>query len=231
MTVEELESRVKALEEIVKSQVVEIRTLKDIEEINKLQNAYGYYLEHWMAQEVIDLFADGPEVSLTLNPGTFKGKAGVKRYFENTKPTSEFMHQMMQLSGIVDVAPDGKTAKGRWYGFGAIAMPRGDRIGQNFMAGIYTVDYIKESGVWKFRNLTFDIVYLAKPLEGWVKPERQATADAAPNPHAVIKADVPRTYYATYPSGYIVPFHFKHPVTGQPTSENSWNASLKKRTI
>lgn len=231
MTVEELESRVKALEEIVKSQAVEIRTLKDIEEINKLQNAYGYYLEHWMAQEVIDLFADGPDVSLTLNPGTFKGKAGVKRYFESTKPTSEFMHQMMQLSGIVDVAPDGKTAKGRWYGFGAIAMPRGDRIGQNFMAGIYTVDYIKESGVWKFKNLKFDIVYFAKPLEGWVKPERQATAGSAPNPHAVIKADVPRAYYATYPSGYIVPFHFKHPVTGKPTSENSWNASLKKSTI
>ena len=38
----------------------------------------------------------------------------------------EYLHQVMQLSGIVDVAPDGKTAMGRWYGFGANALPAGD---------------------------------------------------------------------------------------------------------
>jgi hypothetical protein len=46
MTIKELEARIKTLEEIVKSQAVEIRALKDIEEIKKLQRAYGYYLEH-----------------------------------------------------------------------------------------------------------------------------------------------------------------------------------------
>jgi hypothetical protein len=30
-----------------------------------------------------------------------------------------------------------------------------------------------------------------------------------------------------YPSGYIYPFHFVHPVTGKPTSEAKWNATLK----
>jgi hypothetical protein len=123
MAIKELELKIKTLEEMVKSQAIEIRTLKDIEEINRLQRAYGYYLEHWMAQEVIDLFSDSPEISLHLAVGTFLGRTGIKRYFEHNKPDNEFLHQMMQLSGIVDVEPDGNTAKGRWYGFGAIAHP------------------------------------------------------------------------------------------------------------
>ena len=46
MTVEELEGKVKVLEE-------KVRTLEDIEEIKKLQRAYGFYLEHWMAEDII----------------------------------------------------------------------------------------------------------------------------------------------------------------------------------
>ena len=30
-----------------------------------------------------------------------------------------------------------------------------------------------------------------------------------------LQADVPRTFNPRYPSGYIFPFHYKHPVTGQ----------------
>jgi hypothetical protein len=50
MTVEELEAEAKALR-------TKIRTLDDIEEIKKLQRAYGFYLEHWMAEDLIDLYA------------------------------------------------------------------------------------------------------------------------------------------------------------------------------
>jgi hypothetical protein len=59
MKIEELEAKVKTLEN-------KIRTLEDIEEIKKLQRAYGYYLEHWMAEDIIDCFADGPDTSLLV---------------------------------------------------------------------------------------------------------------------------------------------------------------------
>jgi hypothetical protein len=179
-----------------------------------------------MSQEVIDLFSDSPQISLHLAVGTFLGRTGIKRYFKHNKPDNEFLHQMMQLSGIVDVEPDGNTAKGRWYGFGAIALPGEKGVRQNFMCGIYTVDYIKEKGIWKFFKLQFDYVYSAKPLEGWVKPERVATASQGQS--FTIKPDTPRIMKSRYPSGYIVPFHFNHPVTGKRTSEDVWNSSLDK---
>jgi hypothetical protein len=227
MTVKDLDARIKALEKIVESQAAEIRTLKDIEEINRLQRAYGYYLEHWMIKEIVDLFSDSPEASLTLTAGSFLGKAGIKRYFEHHKPDNELLHQMMQLSGIVDVDPDGKTAKGRWYGFGGLAVPRGKGIKQYFMSGIYIAEYVKENGIWKFLKLQFDILYTATPLEGWVKPERMA-AVGPDQPMLLVKADVPRSDLVHYPSGHITPFHYKHPVTRKKTSEDAWNAALKK---
>ena len=83
MNAEAMESRLKTLEEQVKT----LQTLLDIEEIKKLQRAYGYYLEHWMAKEIVDLFSDSPDVSLEFpwNEGTYLGKEGVRKYYENRK--------------------------------------------------------------------------------------------------------------------------------------------------
>ena len=219
MNVEELEARLEVLEK-------QVRTLQDIEEIKTLQKAYGYYIEHWMAQEIIDLFADGPDVSLTLAAGTYLGKEGIRRYFENIKPTADFLHQVMQLSGIVNVDPDGKTAKGRWYGYGAIAIPSSTGVRESFMSGIYGCEYIKEDGTWKIKKLRFDLHYTATPARGWVRPEQAATIDPQYVP-TMLEADIPRTFNPRYPSGYIFPFHYKHPVTDKETSEGARNSSIE----
>jgi hypothetical protein len=216
----ELEAKVKALEN-------QVRTLTDIEEIKTLQKTYGYYLEHWMSQEIIDLFSDDPDVSLTLAPGTYLGKERIAEYFNRHKdPDPEFLHQVMQLSGVVNVDPEGKTAEGRWYGFGAVALPSDRGVRQFFMGGIYGGEYVKENGVWKIKRLRFDASYTAAPATGWVAPERLAPAETRP---AITgpQADVPRTFSPRYPSGYIFPFHYKHPVTGKKTSEEERNASIE----
>ena len=212
----------------------EVQRLKDVEEIKNLQRAYGYYIENWMAQEIIDLFSDGPDVSLTLAVGTYLGKEGVRKYFEradNANP--EFMHQVMQLSSIVTVGPGETTATGRFYGFGAVAMPIGDGVNELFMGGTYEGKYVKEDGVWKFKSLRFDMKYTATPARGWVKPDRKATS-ASITPEArrgmgQLEADIPREVPSRYPSGYILPFHYNHPVTGKKTSEEERNKKLTKR--
>ena len=42
------------------------RTLQDIEEIKILQRAYGYYFEHLMVDEIVDLFAVGPDAGISI---------------------------------------------------------------------------------------------------------------------------------------------------------------------
>jgi hypothetical protein len=225
MKVEELEAKVKALEN-------QLRTLQDIEEIKKLQSAYGYYLEHWMAKEVIDCFADGPDTVLQLWVGTFQGKEGVRRYFStffgNPEEISpEFMHQVMQLSPIIDVDPDGKTAKGRWYGWGSVAVPSGGGVTQSYMSGIYEMDYVKVDGKWRIKTLRFSRNFIATPAGGWVKPERLAAVNTSPKAaRQPTKPDIQRPFEPGYPSGYIFPFHYNHPVTGKKTTEGKRNSSL-----
>lgn len=232
MAEQKLETRVRELEDQVMTMRNHIRTLQtllDIEEIMKLQRVYGFYLEHWMAQEIIDLFSDGPNVALEFPEGKYLTKMGVKNYFENMKHDEpEFLHLLMQLCPVIDVDPDGKTARGRWYSCGAAAIPRGPGIEQSFGIGIYENEYVKEGGKWKIKRLKWQPVFDAKPGAGFVKPERVAAVDPeSRRMPSSLKPDVPDTRNKLqYPSGYIFPFHYNHPVTGKKTSENEINVSL-----
>jgi hypothetical protein len=230
---EALEKRIKALENQVKEQQKQLQNFRDIEDIKRLQRAYGFYMENWMAQEVVDCFADGPDVSLEIALGHFIGKEGVKRFFntylnQKSKPNPEFLHIVMQLSGIIDIEPDGNTARGRWYAWGAIALPRKDGIHQAYIAGTYNAVYVKQDGKWKFRNLRFHPKISSFPTKGWVDPDKVAADDAKSRVVPPILPDIPRPYDTKYPSGFISPFHFKHPVTGKETSDKKRNAARFK---
>jgi hypothetical protein len=225
---EALEARLNALENQVKTQECRLTTLEDIEAIKKLQKAYGYYVEHMLYQEIIDCFSDSPDVVLNWLEGQYLGKAGVRKYFEFMKVAPpEFQHQVMQIAGVVDIDSDGKRAKGRWYAFGGIFIPREGQVRRSFVSGIYEMGYIKEDGIWKILSIKWVIPYAVRLAETWATPEdvnRPYYTEQwkGPKPDIPIdKADL------RYVSGYIFPFHYKHPVTGRETSEKEKNARLK----
>ena len=226
MKAREMELKIQELEK-------KVTILEDLEEIKKLQKAYGYYLEHWMYQEIIDCFSDSSDTELNLVVGIFLGKKGVRRYFNGMKARStdpEMLHQVMQLSGIVDISTDGQSAYGRWFGFGCIAIPVDKGVRQNLSAGVYTVEYIKENGKWKILKIMWNLEIMATPSTGWVKPGRAVNIPPQEQPGAP-RPDKPRNINTLYPSGYIPPFHYRHPVTGKETSERKHNAMLKIKGI
>jgi hypothetical protein len=230
MNAKELELKIEKLEKQVKAQEKELTILKDIEAIKKLQKAYGYYVEHMMYQEIVDCFSDSPEVRLDWLEGQWAGKEGVKNYFAFMKKTPlNFQHQVMQIAGVVDVDPDGKTASGRWYAFGAMFFPQPEGMKRAFVTGIYENRYIKENGVWKMLAIKWVIPYAVTPTGEWRMPEdvnRPYLAGQWKGPSPDIPLDREDLRYLT---GYIFPFHYNHPVTGKPTSENEKNARLKEK--
>jgi hypothetical protein len=91
-------------------------------------------------------------------------------------------------------------------------------------------EYIKEDGIWKIYTLAFQMLYAFQPSKQKTTPEisSEAPSDDAMDPENIkLSPDDWAEYDTQYPSGYIYPFHFKHPVTGRPTSENVYNAKLK----
>jgi len=213
----------------------EVERLKAIESIRKVEHAYSYYLLMWMHEEIIDLFAARDDTTLEWPQGIFIGKEAPRQYFSHMNPNKdpEFMHQMMHLSDVIDIAEDGNTGQGRWWGFGAMALPRGNTgVTQTYGCGIYENDFIKEDGVWKLWKIRWVHQYSSRPTDGWVKPERLSEfRPSAEGEHGLPDwwkvAKPPKGIDYSYPSGYIFPFHFNHPVTGKPTTEGEWNARLK----
>jgi hypothetical protein len=216
-TIEQLEARVIYLEQ-------QLRISRDINEIERLQRAYGYYIEHWISDELTDLFADGTDSAIHLiGLGIFQGKDHIRKFFQsNMGKNPEFLHQVMQTSGIITVDPDGKTAKGRWNGFGVLAIPRENGVRQELLGGMYENDYVKQDGIWKILVARHIPTYFAFPGQGFVPPERSAVIDPDEVLKMHVEPDVPDNIKPVYPSSYIHPFHFKHPVTGKETGERQW---------
>jgi hypothetical protein len=226
-----VEERLAALEK-------RLQHVEDVQAINRLQYAYNYYVEHMMKQEIIDCFSDSPDVLLDWLEGKWKGKEGVREYFNiNQVPPVGFRHQLMPSSGLITVDSDGETAKGRWYAFGGIMMPTMPKGGQkpsysrSFINGIYEIGYIKEGGIWKILTINWIIPYGVRIEEGWIMPEdiaRPMLEGQGVPEGAAMKPDVPMDPKdLRYVTGYIFPFHFKHPVTGKPSSEAKLNERLK----
>jgi hypothetical protein len=225
-----LEKQVKTMAELktqVKSLEKEVQTLQDIEAINRLQRAYGYYVEHMMGQEIMDCFSTSDDVYLEWLEGRYNGQAGLHRYFDKMRDTfsHELLHQVIQVSGIVTVAPDGLKARGRWCAFGGVAVPAGDKVRENWESSIYEMEYVKEVDVWKILGIKWNLNYWLNHLMGLVAPERVLTVPLKPGAMKI----TPDVFYDNdprYPSGYIFPFHFPHPVTGKKTSEAGRNATI-----
>jgi hypothetical protein len=237
MKVEELEMRLKALEEDNKSLRARLVKEEDTEEIKRLQRAYGYYLERVMFNEIADLFVDDPGVEMRwVGYGTFIGKEKIRKVWEMlpSRGTPELLHLGIQLSPIITIAPDGRSAKGRWYCLGGGGFPVGERIAATLSIGIYENEYVKQDGKWKIKVLAYNRMFSCK-VQGVVPPELELTEMPERNENddhmQMYPFDIPSDISQAeveYPSGYIRPFHFMHPVTGKETSEKELNASFKK---
>jgi hypothetical protein len=189
----------------------QVQLQEDILEIENLQKMYGYYFDNGMYQQVVDLFSLNPESVEITDHGVFRGRQGVERMYRmmlgSPRPQGVFF-EIMQSQGVVDVAPDGKTAVGRWYTPSFECRNFAGTKRQTWQFGIYDNQYVKEKGRWYFFKLHWNLTYLTSFDSGFLK---QPKLSDTPTP----EADAPATAYHPYPSGYHVPYPFKHPVTGK----------------
>ena len=216
VNVEQLVMKIENLEAKIAELETKLGEVDDVKEIKKLQNIYGYYLDSRFMQEVVDLFSDDAESVEVANRGVFLGKEGARRFFlhaQGQPAPGWIMGRHLQLQGVVDVEADGRTARGRFQclfmsvgNFGAQDMPPRACWGY----GVYENDYIKENGKWMFKKLHFNRFFYTPYEDGWLK-----TPDAGSRMYDPVKPDLPPTAYHPYPDQYIVPFHYKHPITGK----------------
>jgi hypothetical protein len=219
----ELETKVKTLEDEVRTLRNKLSTLEEIEKIKELQRIYGYYLDSLRYDDVIDLFSDSTESLEISSLGIFHGKEGVRRFFNSMraislrKPESArglSLHMMLQ--GVVHLDPSGETARGRWQCFMCLNLMSAGGPQAAWGHGVFENNYIKEDGKWMFKRLRAFIAFQSPYDDGWLKSPLMGRTVSTPTKSDI--ADEPYTEgnaYLGYPSGYVIPFHYKHPITGK----------------
>ena len=188
-----------------------LQRVEDILEIDRLEKIYGYYLDNGQNGKIIDMFSDNAESVEISDRGVFKGKAGIRKFFmqylENDKQANltVFPHGRLlvhqQHQGVVDVAPDGKTAKGRWYLIMIQAWPVDGKERSVIGHGVYENEFVKENGKWMFKKIFMSLNFRSPIGEGWTTTPVIA-AGRSP------LSDTPPTAYHPYPDMQIVPMHW-----------------------
>lgn len=217
---EERVERIAALERRLGELEREISLLEDVKAIKRLQRAYGYYLDEGLGDELADLFADAPDTTAEYGQGgVYVGKARIREYLlrlvGEDLPDGRLSNHLI-LQGVVHVAEDGQTAKGRWR---ALIQLGEHGESATWAEGPYENEYVKEDGVWKFSKVHWYQTVRAPYDPGW-----HLAPQAIAEPLEDFPPDRPPSEeYDSYPAAYLVPYHYANPVSGR-CEEDSCNA-------
>ncbi len=185
-----------------------IGLLQDHDAIEKVQRAYGYYVDKAEWPDVADLYQEHGTLEIG-GRGIFLGKKRALEYLVTglgpIGPHEGVIINHQQFQGIVDVAPDGNTGKGRWTAFVMGVGGWGDCYYEN--------EYVKENGIWKIKKLQASFNMYTSYKDGWAF---SATPNTRPDSFLPPPDLPPSRIYLTYPSFYVEPFHYPNPVTGRP---------------
>jgi hypothetical protein len=182
--------------------------LEDERAIENLQRTYGYFVDKAMWKETADLFARDATLEIG-GRGVFVGKAHILRYLTWLAPkglTYGLLMNHMQLEPLISVAPDGRTAGGRWRFLAEVGQYQKRSL---WGLGTYENEYVKQAGVWRIAHLHAYFRMYSPYAQGWAK-----AAEPNTRPEKDLRPDRgPTVNYETYPGTFIPPYHYSNPVT------------------
>ncbi len=208
-----------ALEERLAAMEHQLGVQQDINDIRRLQHTYNYYNSSRMYKQLLALISDDAEFIEIGGRGVYRGKEGFAKNFhpdesgEVHDTGTQFGDVLFQLAGqdVITVAPDRQSARARIRVLTSIYFDFPDTV-PRFNGGDYEMGYVKEDGRWLISSLkyvhTFSVRY---ERDGSVTPSYSTAPDGT--------ADAPTTWYHPWPETGTLPFHFPHPITGEPSPE------------
>ncbi len=202
---------------------------EDVSEIKRLQRAYGYYFDAAQWDQMADLFAADGSIENGLD-GVYLGKERIRQYLHALGGGREGLrrgelNEHLMLQPEIDVAPDGRTAKGRWLEFIMAGEYHRDAL---WGEGPWENDYVKENGVWKIQKAHWYQTFMVPYAGGWAKNK---DVNGGIYVSKRLPPDRPPTErYETWPGVYLPPYHFENPVTGPRSSLASATSSAQRRS-
>lgn len=238
--------KITALENTVEQLKQRVVVSEDEQAVKKLHHLYGYMIDKCLYREVVDLFTEDSEVHFF--GGIFKGKAGAARLYIDrfqknfthgtNGPIDGFLLDHPQLQDIIDIDEDGVTARARFRALMQAGRHQ-DYAGDDFASrtrqwwegGIYENVYKKVDGKWRIHVLNYMPQWHADFEDGWAHtkqnyvPFLDTTFPEDPTGPDVL---IPKEDLWLWPIHKVVPFHNKHPITGEPITPERWQGDIDR---
>jgi hypothetical protein len=167
-----------------------IDTLNAEDQARNLQNAYGYYIDRKMWNDVTDLFTSDGVLEIG-GVGIYHGAASVRRARERDGPTGLEQGQLNDhplFDTMIAIAPEGTEARVRGLDLGMLGDFASARA--QWSVSVFDNRFVRQDGVWKIRELRVFPLFKSDSSEGWGKsriveaPPAKAFAPDQPVPVA-----------------------------------------------
>jgi hypothetical protein len=133
----------------------DVERAEAVRAVKTLQRTYAQYSQYGLWNEMAALFADDGQ--LTIGDDVAAGRGAIAGWFtthgggrQGLAPGA--IHTQLIDGPVVNLSADGRTAKGRWYGFFLNADGAGHA---SVDGGMFENEYAVQNGVWKIRALHF----------------------------------------------------------------------------
>jgi hypothetical protein len=183
-----------------------IQLLNDEAEVQRLQNAYGFYVDRRMWDDVADLFAPAGTLESAEGP-RIAGRAAIRAQLEKVAPANlkpGELNDHLQLDTLVTVDPGGQTAHARGADYGMVGKNGGEAY---WSLAVFENDYVKKDGTWMVAAMRLYPRAKTDFYKGWAE---SAVPDypLAPAGEAVAPSRL------QYPAEAFPAISFRNPVTG-----------------
>lgn len=184
----------------------QLACLKAESAVRSLQNAYGYYMDRRMWDDIADLYAaDG-----TFEPGqrgVYRGRASIRKALEQIGPKDlapGVVNEHTQMQPVVTLSADCRSAKLRGTELVMSGQNGGDAA---WGINIHENSYRLVDGKWQITSAHVHQRLRTDYFQGWAKsalPVRTAAAGYEPDAPPTVK-------YAAYPTFFVPAFSFDNP--------------------
>jgi hypothetical protein len=220
--------RVSELEAQVAELTAAVARQEDIHAIRRLHFTYGYCMDKWLFDDIVDLYSD--DCVLYFMNGIWKGRDGARRLYNWTNgvrgPRDGMLAEHVLAQDVIDVAPDRSKGWGRFRCLLLCGVHEAfkhtlpaDWPAQFWEGGIHENEYVRENGVWKIRVFNYRIAFQCDYDTGWARAPlsslmvRDFAQTYPEDPHG---PDLLREPQPQWPYANMMPQHYPHPVTGRP---------------
>lgn len=204
------DDKIGKLEALADQKQLQLSRTRSVRAIENLQAMYGYYFDKGQWKQASDLFAKDGSWEFGQS-GVYVSPSHIEKALGLIGPKGLEAGQLnnyVMVQPIITIADDNKTAKARWRSDVLLSRAGKGRWG----GGVYENEYVNDNGTWKFSKLHYYVTFWGDYDLGWTGKG----AIPMDPPSTVVPPDRPPTVvYESFPKTHIVPFGYKHPVTGE----------------